>query len=115
MQFSAKARNITCSPDKLRPLVDAIRGKNVGYALNVLATIPLKKAVPVKKLIQSAAANAKSLENIEAEDLMIKDIRVDQGSIFRYFKPGAMGRAAVQRRRFSHMSVVLESIEDKED
>ena len=40
--------------------------------------------------------------------LMIKDIRVDQGPIFRYFKPGAMGRANIQRKRFSHMSVILE-------
>ena len=115
MQFSAKARRVHCSPFKLRPLVDAIRGKNVAYALNVLATTPLKKAVSIKKMLQSAAANAKSLGNVEASDLMIKDIRVDQGPIFRYFKPGAMGRASVQRRRFSNMSVVLESVEGKED
>jgi len=115
MQFSAKARNIHYSPYKLRPLVDAIRGKNVGYALNVLVTTPLKKAVPIKKLIQSAAANAKNLKNIEAQELVIKDIRVDEGPMFRYFKPGAMGRAEVQRRRFSHISVVLESNEGKED
>jgi len=115
MQFSAKARYVHCSPYKLRQLVDAIRGKNVGYALNALATTPLKKVVPIKKLIQSAAANAKSLKNIETYDLVIKDIRVDQGSIFRYFKPGAMGRAAVQRRRLSHISVMLEHIEGKED
>lgn len=114
MQFSAKARSIHWSPAKLRPIVNAIRGKNIGYALNVLATIPLKKAVPIKKLIQSAAANAKDLDDIEARDLMIKDIRVDQGPILRYFKPGAMGRAAPQRKRFSHLSVILESIEGKE-
>ncbi len=115
MQFSAKARNVRYSPYKLRPIVDAIRGKNVGYALNVLVTTPLKKVAPIQKLIQSAAANAKDLKNIEAPGLIIKDIRVDEGPMFRYFKPGAMGRAEVQRRRFSHISVVLESIEDKED
>ena len=115
MQFSAKARNISCSPDKLRPLVNVIRGKNVGYALNILRTTPIKRVVSIKKLIESAAANAKDLKNIEIPDLVIKDIRVDQGRIFRYFKPGAMGRAAIQRRRFSHMSVILEYIEGKED
>jgi len=115
MQFSAKARNIHCSPCKLRPIVDAIRGKNVGYALNVLVTTPLKKVQPIKKLIDSAAANAKNLKNFEPLDLIIKDIRVDEGPMFRYFKPGAMGRAEVQRRRFSHISVVLEPIDGKED
>ena len=115
MQFSAKAKNIYYSPYKLRPLVDAIRGKNVNYALNVLVTTPLKKAVPIKKLLQSAAGNAKNLKNVDARELFIKDIRVDEGPMFRYFKPGAMGRAKVQRRRFSHISVVLESIKGKED
>ena len=40
--------------------------------------------------------------------LVIKDIRVDQGPMFRYFKPGAMGRANIYRKRLSHMSVIVE-------
>jgi len=115
MQFSAKARYVRCSPFKLRPIVDAIRGKNVGHALNLIATTAVKKIVPIKKLLESAAANAKHLKNVETEDLVIKDIRVDQGPIFRYYKPGAMGRSTIQRRRFSHMSLILESSEGKKD
>lgn len=115
MQFSAKARYVRCSPYKLRPLVSAIRGKAVEQALNVLATVPLKKSVPVKKLIESAASNAKCLKNIESNALVIKDIRVDQGPVFRYYKPGAMGRSSIQRRRLCHMSVMLEVIEGKEE
>lgn len=115
MQFSAKARNVRYSPYKLRSIVDAVRGKNVDYALNVLVTTPLKKVEPVKKLIQSAAANAKNLKSIEPLGLVIKDIRVDEGPMYRYFKPGAMGRADVQRRRFSHISIILESIEGKKE
>jgi large subunit ribosomal protein L22 len=111
MKFSAKTRFIHYSPDKLRPIIDVIRGKHVDYALNVLATTPIKKSIAIKKLLQSAAANAKYLQNVEAAHLIIKDIRVDKGPISRYFKPGAMGRAAIQRRRLSHMSVLLESIE----
>lgn len=113
MQFSAKARYIRYSPGKLRLLVDAIRGKNVDYVLNILKTIPIEKALPVRKLVESAAANAKSLKNIEAADLVLKEIRVDRGPVFRYYKPGAMGRAAVQRRRLSHITVMLESVESK--
>lgn len=110
MKFVAKALYIRISPFKLRPLVDVIRGKNVHAALNWLATSDLKRAVPVKKLLESAAANAKNLQQLEMIDLRIKDIRVDHGPIFKYFKPGAMGRANIQRKRSSHMSIELESI-----
>lgn len=114
MRFNAKARFIRYSPYKLRPLVDVIRGKNAQYALDWLATYAVKKAVPVRKIIASAASNAKSLHNIEASQLVIRDIRVDEGPIYRYFKPGAMGRADIQRKRLSHISIMLESTDQKE-
>ena len=69
---------------------------------------------PVKKLLASAVANAKNLKDVDATQLRVKEIRVDQGPMYRYFKPGAMGRANVQRKRFSHLSVVLESIDKSE-
>ena len=115
MQYVAKAKFIRYSPYKLRPLVDIIRGKNVQFALNWLATCSLKKAVPVIKVLSSAAANAKSLANIEASDLMLREFRVDQGPILRSFKPGAMGRANPQRKRLSHMSVRVEPIAKKKE
>lgn len=110
MRFFAKALYIRFSPFKLRPIVDVIRGKNVRAALNWLATCDLKRAEPIKKMVESAAANAKNLQQLDVSGLVIKDIRVDHGPIFKYFKPGAMGRANVQRKRSSHMSVELESI-----
>ena len=64
-------------------------------------------------MVESAAANAKHLHNIEASDLFIKEIRVDQGPMYRYFKPGAMGRANIYRKRFCHMEVVLEQTTEK--
>ena len=114
MQFTAKTRYTNFSPYKLRPLVDVVRGKPVSYALHWLATAAMKRATPIKKMIESAAANAKQLQNIERENLVIKEIRVDNGPSLRYFKPGAMGRANVQRRRFSHISVILEPKGKKE-
>lgn len=108
MQFTAKTRHTRYSPFKLRPLADVIRGKSVDYALRWLATSALKRATPIKKMIESAAANAKQLKNVERESLIVKEIRVDQGPTVRYFKPGAMGRANVQKKRFSHLSVILE-------
>ncbi len=110
MQFVAKARYIRYSPYKMRPLVDVVRGKSVSYVLNWLTTYPLKRALPIEKMIKSAVANAK----MTPAELVIKDIRVDQGPMFRYFKPGAMGRTGIYRKRLSHMSVILEPIAKRE-
>jgi len=114
MRFVAKSKYVRFSPFKLRPLADVVRGKGVQYALRMLAGHRVMRTVPLKKIIESAAANAKNLANVEAAQLMIKDIRIDQGPAVRYFKPGAMGRSNVYRRRFSHISVVLEQIDKKE-
>jgi large subunit ribosomal protein L22 len=109
MQFTAKARYINFSPYKLRPIVDVVRGKDAQYALNWLSTVAVKRVDPITKTVASAVANAKhSSTDLQASDLMIKDIRVDQGPILKYFKPGAMGRSNIQRKRFSHISVTLE-------
>jgi len=113
MPFEAKSRYIRYSPFKLRPLANELRGKNVQYALNWLATLALdRKVAPIKKVIESAAANAKNLQNIEVGDLVIKTICVDQGPSFRYYQPGAMGRSNPRRKRLSHISVVLEKIQE---
>lgn len=109
MKFNAIAKFVRYSPYKLRPLVDNIRGKSVKFALGWLTAYGAKKAVPVKKLIESASANAKHLHDIENSDLYVCEIRVDQGPIFKYFKPGAMGRSNPYRKRMSHISVVLKN------
>lgn len=109
MQFLAKARYILYSPYKLRPIADVVRGKDVGYALNWLLTYRTQRARSILKLIESAVANAKNNGNVEHSNLLIKEIRIDQGPIHKYFKPGAMGRANIQRKRLSHLSVILET------
>jgi large subunit ribosomal protein L22 len=114
MQYVAKSKYVRFSPYKLRTLADVIRGKNVRFALDWLSTCALKKAMPIEKALKSAAANAKQLGNFEADQLTVREIRVDQGPIFRYFKPGAMGRASIQRKRLSHMKIIVESIAKKE-
>ena len=108
MQFVAKALYIRISPYKLRPIADAVRGKSVLYSLDWLATYNNRRVSPVQKLIESAIANAKDRGNVGPEQLKVKELRIDQGPIHKYFKPGAMGRANVQRKRLSHLSVVLE-------
>lgn len=111
MHFSAKALYIKFSPFKLRPIVDVIRGKNAQEAINWLTMYRMKRIVPIKKLLDSAVANARFLKNIAPSDLIIKEIRVDHGPTYKYFKPGAQGRANIQKKRSSHMKIELISIE----
>ena len=114
MLFSAKSRFVRYSPYKLRPLADVIRGKNAKYALDWLEACALQKALPLRKTVASAIANAAVAENVEPVNLVVKEIRVDEGPRFRYFRPGAQGRSNPQTRALSHISVVLESLDSKE-
>lgn len=92
----------------MRLLANVIRGKNASYALGWLTTYNTRRSCPLKKLIKSAVSNAENLQGMKADALRIKELRIDQGPIVRYYKPGAMGRAMVQRKRMCHMSVILE-------
>ena len=112
MKYKAIAKKIQYSPYKLRPIVDVIRGKSAQIALNWLATYKEsgKRVLPIRKVIESAVANAKNLDNHQVSDLFIQEIRVDEGPTHKYFKPGAMGRAQVQRRRTCQIQVVIEDL-----
>jgi large subunit ribosomal protein L22 len=114
MQFKAVAKGVHCSPYKLRPIVDVIRGKSAAYALAWCRTNKNRRMEPVLKVLGSAVANAHYLQQVAADQLLIKTIFVDQGQIRRYFKPGAQGRAMPQRKRMSHISIVLEQKQVKE-
>ena len=109
MQFIAKARYVWYSPYKLRPLVNVIRDKDVKYALAWLTTYRTKRSIPIKKVIESAVANAQHTKQIAPDLLRIKDIRIDQGPTHSYIKPGAMGRAMPHRKRLCHISIILET------
>jgi large subunit ribosomal protein L22 len=113
-QFRAHAKYIRYSPYKLRPIADVIRNKSVVYALNWLNTYRTQRATPIKKALESAVANARQSKS-DVSALTIKEIRIDQGPIQKYFKPGAMGRAMVQRKRMSHISIILQNnVQNKE-
>ena len=109
----AKSKYIKISPWKLRPIVDSIRGWSLDKSLAYLNAHMTKRVKPILKTLNSAYANAKNLhkEIDSPEMLVVKRIFVDQGPVLKYFKPAAMGRAAVQRRRMSHISVELETVQ----
>ena len=113
MDFKASAKFIKRSPYKLRPIADVIRGKNAQYALDWLKVYGLKKSSCVKKLLESAIANAKNLQDdVEVSNLKVAEIFVNEGPRYKYFKPSAMGRSLVVRKRLSHITLILKQINE---
>jgi len=110
MQVKAEGKYIRISPYKLRPIADVVRGKSLAESQAYLKAHMTKKVRSILKVLDSAYANARNLhKDIDSpEMLVVKKIFVDQGPVFKYYTPAAMGRAAVQRRRLSHITVILE-------
>jgi large subunit ribosomal protein L22 len=111
VESKAILRNLKTTPRKARLVADAVRGKNVSEALNLLR-FGIKKDVAedVAKLINSAVANLTSNNsdaNIEADGLRVKEIRVDEGPMMKRFRPRAKGSASPVVKRACHISVVL--------
>ncbi|MFQ5661740.1 MAG: 50S ribosomal protein L22 [Candidatus Paceibacteria bacterium] len=102
--MKAYLKNYRQSPRKVRLVADLIRGKKVDNALVILSTAPKRSAGSVKKLVESAASNAKGKEK---SDLIIKDIQVNEGIVFKRYKPRARGRASAIRKKTSHITVQL--------
>jgi large subunit ribosomal protein L22 len=108
VEVKARAKFIRTSPRKARMVTDLVRGRGVGEALNILAFTKRAPAKIISKLLKSAIANADQMKNIDVDTLFIKQISVDQGPTMKRYRPRAMGRATVIRRRMSHITVVLE-------
>lgn len=108
----ASSKNVRISPYKLRPYARVVRGKSVEEAHAWLKNCGIKRVRPMIKTIASAYANVRNKHAGEysARDVMIKEIRIDQGSIVGYFKPAAMGRAMPQRKRLCHIMIVLDKV-----
>ena len=110
MEARAVARYIRISPRKVRLIMDEIRGKKIEEALNQLSFAPQKGAFILKKLINSAVANAEQNFEMDVDRLYIKRIYADEGPTLKRFRPRAMGRATRIRKRTSHLTVVLDEI-----
>ena len=108
MEIKAIAKYIRVSPRKVRLLINEIKGKKVEEALNVLSFAPQKGAPILKKLINSAVANANQYPDIDVDNLFIKNAFADEGPTLKRFRPRAMGRATKIRKRSSHLTVVLD-------
>lgn len=107
MEATARAKYVRVAPRKLRLVVDLIRGKSVGEALNTLRLVKKGASPLVAKVLRSAVANAETAKGMNPDSLFVKKVFVDEGPTMRRFLPRAMGRATVVRKRTSHITVVL--------
>ena len=112
-QVRAVSKYILGSPVKVRRVINSIRGMRAQDALEVLSLLPQAAAVPVYKTIKSALANADENYGLEPEDMVIAEIRVDEGPRLRRARYGARGRFKPIKKRMAHITVALE--EDLEE
>ena len=108
MEAKAKARFVRISAQKARLVADTIRGKNVGDAITTLRFMPKKGARILRKVIESAVANASQNDSIDIDTLFVKTVFVDGGPMLKRIRPRAMGRASRILKRTSHITVVLD-------
>lgn len=108
MSVQAIAKSVPMSPRKVGVVAALVRGHNVDDALTVLSHVPRRSAMPVKKTIQSAAANAEHNHNLKPGTLRIVEISVTAGPRLKRFRPAAHGRALPFQRKTSHIRVVVD-------
>jgi large subunit ribosomal protein L22 len=107
MQAIAKLRFARVSAQKGRLVADQIRGLPVESALNVLAFSNKKSAAMIKKVLDSAIANAENNEGADVDELKVKAITVDEGPTMKRIRARAKGRASRILKRTSHITVTV--------
>jgi len=107
MEAIAKHNFARISPQKARLVADQIRGKSVDQALEILTFSNKKAAELVKKVLESAIANAEHNEGADIDDLSVAKIFVDEGPTMKRIMPRAKGRADRILKRSSHITVVV--------
>jgi len=108
MEVRAKLRNCRVGSQKARILANMVRGKDVNEALKILSFMPQKPAGLIKKLIESAIANAEQKKVVDVDNLYIKHLSVDMGPSLRRYRPRAQGRATPIKRKSSHINLILD-------
>ncbi len=108
MAVTAIAKGVSMSPRKVGIVAQLVRGRTVADALTILEHTPRRSALPVKKVIESARANADHNHNYKPDTLRIVSISVTPGARLKRYRPAAHGRALPFQRKTSHIHVVVE-------
>jgi large subunit ribosomal protein L22 len=107
VEARAIAKYIDVSPRKARLVVDVVRGQPVAKALAMLQFMPQRAARHVRKVIQSAAANAENNYALDPDTLIVSRIYVDEGPSQKRFRPRAHGRVSPLIKRTSHVTAIV--------
>jgi large subunit ribosomal protein L22 len=108
MEARAEARYVRVSPQKARLVVDLIRGRKAGDALNILRNTNKRIAPSVEKVLRSAIANAQNRSaDVDVDKLVVQEAYVNEGPRTKRVRPAPMGRAYRYQRRMSHIAVTV--------
>ena len=107
MEAKAIAKRIRVSAQKVRRIADLVRGKAVADALDLLSFEAQQPAAVVKKVLESAIANAENNEGADVDELKVSEIFVNEGMTMKRIKPRAKGRADRILKRSCHVSVTV--------
>ena len=107
MQVKAYTKYARMSPQKVRKVARAIKGRNAAEALEILNLIPRKSARLIGKTLKSAIANAENNNNLSSDALKIESATIEQGPAFKRFRPAARGSAHPYKKSTSHIRIVL--------
>ena len=111
-QVKAVSKYIMGSPIKARRVANSVRGMRAQEALQVLKLLPQAASDPVYKTVKSALANAEANYALEPEDMVIAQIWINEGPRLRRARYGARGRFKPIKKRTSHITVILEEVEE---
>jgi large subunit ribosomal protein L22 len=112
MKVPAHARYVRQTPQKVRAVLDTVRGLPVPEAMVSLAYTDRRAAGTVKKVLESAVANALENHDIPAEDLVVAEAYANEGPTLKRFRPRARGRATQILKRTSHITIVVANDEE---
>ncbi len=108
MSVKAVAKGVRMSPRKVGVVAALVRGRSVEEALTILTHVPRRSALPVRKVIESAKANADHNHGYKPATLQITEISVTPGPRIKRFRPAAHGRALPFERKSSHIRVIVD-------
>ena len=107
--MKAVAKYVRIAPRKARLVADEVRGKSYPEAVSLLQFTNKRAAEILGGVLNSAAANAEHNSDADPDELRVKTVRVDEGPTIKRYRPRAMGRATMIRKRTSHITVELET------
>ena len=109
----ATAKHVRIAPDKVRIVLALIRGRSVSEAMAILQATPKSASEQVFKVLNSAAANAEHNGGLSVDDLYVAEAYADVGPTLKRYQPVSKGRAHHILKRTSHITVILDTKEDK--